>query len=98
MEVEFTVENNVAIVTINRPEVRNAINLAVAERIEAALVRIEQDDEIRVGIITGAGGNFCTGMDLKAFLTKGERPRTAKGGFAGITHAFVQKPLIAAVE
>ncbi|AEG50851.1 Enoyl-CoA hydratase/isomerase [Sphingobium chlorophenolicum L-1] len=96
-EVEFLVQDNVAIVTINRPGARNAINLNVAQEIEAALERIESDPDIRVGIVTGAGGNFCAGMDLKGFL-KGERPRTAKGGFAGITKAKLKKPMIAAIE
>ncbi len=97
MDVEFTVEDGVGIITINRPEARNAINRDAALGIAAAVEQINGDDAIRVAVITGAGGNFCAGMDLKAFL-RGEVVRLPGSGFAGLTQANLTKPLIAAVE
>jgi enoyl-CoA hydratase len=87
----------VLLITLNRPEARNAINRAVAEGMAAALDRLDGDDELRVGILTGAGPAFCAGMDLKAFVA-GERPYAAGRGFAGITQRASRKPLIAAIE
>src|SRR5436305_5199884 len=84
-------------ITINRPEARNAVNGAVAEAIAAAMDRLDADDALRIGIVTGAGGTFCAGMDLKAFVT-GERPWAGDRGFAGLTQRASEKPLIAAVE
>jgi enoyl-CoA hydratase len=88
---------DVLVVTIDRPEARNAVNLAVAEGIAAALEQLDGDAALRVGILTGAGGTFCAGMDLKAFVA-GERPYVADRGFAGIVQGPPRKPLIAAVE
>jgi enoyl-CoA hydratase len=85
------------LVTIDRPEQRNAVNLAVAEGIAAALDRLDADPQLRVGVLTGAGKGFCAGMDLKAFVD-GERPSVAGRGFAGIVERASAKPLIAAVE
>jgi enoyl-CoA hydratase len=90
-------EGEVLVVTIDRPEARNAVNLAVAEGIAAALDRLDEDEALRAGILTGAGGTFCAGMDLKAFVA-GERPYVGDRGFAGITQRAARKPLIAAVE
>jgi len=87
----------VLLITLNRPEVRNAVNLAVAEGVAAALERLDGEPELQVGILTGAGGAFCAGMDLKAFVT-GERPWVEGRGFAGIVEAPPRKPLIAAIE
>ena len=87
----------VLVVTIDRPEARNAVNLAVAEGIAAAMDALDGDDSLRAGILTGAGGTFCAGMDLKAFVA-GERPHVGDRGFAGITQRAARKPLIAAVE
>jgi enoyl-CoA hydratase len=84
-------------ITLNRPEARNAVNLAVAEGVAAALDRLDSDDALRVGILTGAGRAFCAGMDLKAFVT-GERPWVEGRGFAGIVERPPRKPLIAAIE
>jgi enoyl-CoA hydratase len=95
--VRTDADGDVLVVTIDRPEARNAVNLAVAEGIAAALERLDADDELRVGILTGAGGTFCAGMDLKAFVA-GERPYVAGRGFAGIVQGPPRKPLIAAVE
>lgn len=88
---------NVLLITINRPEVRNAVNGAVAEGIAAAIDELDGDDDLAVGILTGAGGFFCAGMDLGAFV-KGERPYAGDRGFAGITQRSAEKPLIAAIE
>jgi enoyl-CoA hydratase len=90
-------DGDVLVVTIDRPEARNAVNLAVAEGIAAALDRLDEDPSLRAGILTGAGGTFCAGMDLKAFVA-GERPFVANRGFAGIVQRPPRKPLIAAVE
>jgi len=90
-------QDGVLLITIQRPEARNAVNLAVAEGIAAAVERLDGDDELKAGILTGAGGFFSAGMDLKAFAA-GERPWAGDRGFAGITQRPPRKPLIAAVE
>lgn len=97
MAVKFEIDDGVAIITIDRPEARNAIDRETALAVEAAVRRIDGEADIRVGVITGAGGNFCAGMDLKAFL-RGEIVRLPDTGFAGIAQAACSKPLIAAVE
>jgi len=91
------VRGNVLIVTLNRPEAKNAANKALAEGVAAAMDRLDSDNDLRVGIITGAGGTFCSGMDLKGFLA-GETPQIPGKGFAGLTEAPPAKPLIAAVD
>ncbi len=96
-EVLTREEEGVLIVTINRPEAKNAMNKAAAEGIAAAMDRLDEDDELRVGILTGAGGTFCSGMDLKGFL-RGESPMIEGRGFGGVVQAPPKKPLIAAVE
>ncbi len=85
------------LVTINRPDQRNAVNAAVAGGIAAALDELDSDPGLTVGVLTGAGKGFCAGMDLKAFVA-GERPYVGDRGFAGITERSAKKPLIAAVE
>src|SRR5947209_19471991 len=87
----------VLVITINRPDQRNAVNAAVAEGIAAALDELDGDDDLAVGVLTGAGKGFCAGMDLKAFVA-GERPYAEGRGFAGIVERPAEKPLIAAVE
>lgn len=89
--------DGVLVITINRPEARNAVNGAVAEGVAAALDHLDATDGLRVGVLTGVGGTFCSGMDLKAFLA-GELPVLEGRGLAGITEAPPRKPLIAAVE
>jgi enoyl-CoA hydratase len=96
--VRVDADGGVLVITIDRPEARNAVNLAVAEGIAAALDRLDGDDEVRVGILTGAGGVFSAGMDLKSFAAGEPRPHVADRGFAGIVQAPPRKPLIAAVE
>jgi enoyl-CoA hydratase len=95
--VRVETEGDVLVVTIDRPEARNAVNLPVAEGIAGALDRLDGEDAFRVGVLTGAGGTFCAGMDLKAFVA-GERPYVEGRGFAGIVQGPPRKPLIAAVE
>lgn len=87
----------VLVITINRPEARNAINTETAIAIAAALDELDARDDLVAGVITGAGSSFCTGMDLKAFLA-GERPSVPVRGFAGIVERPPAKPMIAAVE
>jgi enoyl-CoA hydratase len=87
----------VLVITIDRPEAKNAVTLEVSEAVAAALDTLDARPDLSVGVITGAGGTFCAGMDLKAFL-RGERPSIPGRGFAGVTEAPPAKPLIAAVE
>ncbi|KZB95756.1 enoyl-CoA hydratase [Sphingomonas melonis TY] len=87
----------VLVMTIDRPAQRNAVNRAVSLALAEALDTLDRDPALRAGIVTGAGGNFCSGMDLKAFVA-GERPELEGRGFAGVTEAPPAKPLIAAVE
>lgn len=89
--------DGVAVVTINRPESRNAVNKAVAEGIAAAMDEFERRDDLTVAVLTGAGGTFSSGMDLKAFV-RGEVPEVPGRGFGGLTARPPAKPLIAAVE
>lgn len=96
-EVLVDVTDGIMIVTLNRPKVKNAANKALAEGVAAAMDKLDSDDSIRVAILTGAGGTFCAGMDLKAFVT-GETPMIEGRGFAGLTESTPRKPLIAAVE
>lgn len=87
----------VLLITLNRPEVRNAVNAAVAAGVAGALEELDADDALSVGVLTGAGGFFCAGMDLGAFV-KGESPWFGDRGFAGIAQRASRKPLIAAIE
>jgi enoyl-CoA hydratase len=91
------VTDGVGVLTLNRPEARNAVDLATTEALAAAVDEFEARDDVAVLVLTGAGGTFCAGMDLKAFA-RGERPRIEGRGFAGLTEAPPVKPLIAAVE
>jgi enoyl-CoA hydratase len=87
----------VQVITINRPDARNALDRAVAEGVAAAVDELDSDGELRAGVLTGAGGTFSSGMDLKAFL-RGETPAIEGRGLCGITRTPPRKPLIAAVE
>jgi enoyl-CoA hydratase len=89
--------DRIAIITINRPQARNAINHAVSAGMAEALAELDERDDLTVGIVTGAGGTFSSGMDLKAFLA-GEDVSVPGKGLAGLTLAPPDKPLIAAVE
>ena len=88
---------SVLLITLNRPQVRNAVNAALAAGVGGALDELDADDELSVGVLTGAGGFFSAGMDLGAFM-KGESPWFGDRGFAGIAQRSSRKPLIAAVE
>ncbi len=88
---------SVLTITINRPAQKNAVNHEVAVELGSALDRLDADPDLSVGVLTGAGGTFCAGMDLKAFAA-GEVPTLPGRGFGGLTRAHVRKPLIAAVE
>ena len=90
-------DGGIAVITINRPEARNAVNGEVARGIAAAVDEFDGDRDVRVMILTGAGGTFSAGMDLKGFLT-GDSPVVAGRGFAGIAERPPVKPVIAAVE
>lgn len=93
MTVHFHPEPPLAVITIDRPERRNAVDAATAAALAEAWERFDQDDSLRVGILTGAGGVFSSGADLVAFDLV-DRP----GGFLGFTRTTVSKPTIAAVE
>ncbi|HLU79993.1 MAG TPA: crotonase/enoyl-CoA hydratase family protein [Burkholderiaceae bacterium] len=96
--VKAEVVDKILVITINRPEARNAVNLEAAEQLAAALDRLDNDDALVIGVLTGAGNTFCSGMDLKAFAATGQRPYVGDRGFAGICERPPRKPLIAAVE
>jgi len=96
-EVLVEREGRTLVVTINRAHVRNAIDRATAEGIARAMDELDSDPALMIGILTGAGGTFCAGMDLKAFL-RGERPEIEGRGLAGMTETPPRKPVIAAVE
>jgi enoyl-CoA hydratase len=95
--VDFECNDGVAVIALNRPRVRNAVNAEVARRVCEAVDEIEQRRDVRVVVLTGAGDTFCSGMDLKAFLA-GERASIPGRGFAGFTARPPQIPTIAAVE
>ena len=90
-------DGSVLTIIINRPAVRNAINRETSEAIAAAMDLLDSDPSLSIGILTGAGEHFCSGMDLKAFLN-GERVELEGRGLAGIAERPPVKPLIAAVE
>jgi enoyl-CoA hydratase len=96
-EVLTEARDGVLIITLNRPEAKNAANKALAEGLAAAIDELEASDGLRCAILTGAGGTFCSGMDLKAFVS-GETPNIQGRGFAGLTEYRASKPIIAAVE
>ncbi len=89
--------DNILLITLNRPKVRNAVNAALAEGVAGALDRLDEEQDLSVGVLTGAGGFFCAGMDLGAFV-RGESPWFGDRGFAGIAQRASSKPLIAAIE
>jgi enoyl-CoA hydratase len=100
--VNYEKRGNIGVITINRPDARNAVNTAVATGIEEAIDKIEADDEVWVGILTGAqtakGYIFCAGADLKQMSVDPGGMMTARGGFGGLVQRERTKPLIAAVD
>ena len=98
MAVEIQKEGNLAIITLNRPEARNAINGEMATTMEACLDEFENDENLWVGILKAEGTVFCAGADLKEINAgNGANLSTSKGGFGGITKRDRTKPLIAAI-
>ena len=95
--VQTEVADGVAVITIDRPQARNAVNGEVARGIAAAVEEFDARQDVSVIVLTGAGGTFCAGMDLKAFLA-GDAPVVEGRGFAGLVERPPVKPLIAAVE
>src|SRR5579863_5786267 len=97
--VEFAIEDEIAIITINRPEARNAVDRPTAAALAEAFRRFDADDALAVAILTGAGGTFCAGADLKAVATeRGNRVTETGDGPLGCTRMLLGKPVIAAVE
>ena len=87
----------VLLITLNRPDARNSVNAALAQGLADAVDELDGTDELSVGVLTGAGKGFSSGMDLKAFV-RGESPYVDGRGFAGIVQGPPKKPLIAAIE
>lgn len=96
--IRVDTDGRVMVITLNRPARRNAVDLALAVALRAALDDLDACPDTAVGVLTGAGGSFCAGMDLAAFGEGGEVPILERGGFAGICSAPPAKPLLAAVE
>ena len=101
--VLFERDGHMAVITLNRPEVRNAVNSELSAGVEAALDILESERELRVGILTGTGPIFSSGADLKAVaavIESGEKTTivTQKGGFGGLVRRQRRKPLIAALN
>ncbi len=97
--VEYAVDGHVALITINRPEARNAVNAAMAEGIEAAVDRVEADDAVWLAILTAVPPVFSAGADLKEINAgRAAGLNTKRGGFAGFVRRERSKPVIAAVE
>ena len=97
--VLYSAKAGVATVTLNRPDQRNAINPAVCDAVRAAFDRVEDDPDVRIAILTGAGALFCAGMDLKAFAGgAGNTILFGEYGFGGFVKRQRTKPVIAAVE
>jgi enoyl-CoA hydratase/carnithine racemase len=91
-------DGNVLVITLNRPHVRNAIDIATAERLSRALDHLDETEAIRCGVILGEGDVFCAGMDLKAMARGEPRPVTADRGGLGIVGRGPVKPLVAGVQ
>jgi enoyl-CoA hydratase len=93
-----TVDGGILTITLNRPAVRNAVDMPMAAGIAAALERLDAEPGLAVGVITGAGSGFCSGLDMAAYEVTGELPNAGERGFAGIAQRSARAPLIAAVE
>jgi len=98
MIVEYETQGRVAIITLNRPEARNAVSGELAQALEKAVDRLENDNEIWAGILAGNGPVFCAGADLKAVASGNANLGTKRGGFGGFVTLERTKPIIAAVE
>lgn len=96
--VSTQVIDKIQIITVNRPEARNAINYETAQELLKAFESLDANPDVVAGILTGANNTFCSGMDLKAFAKSGQRPYAGDRGFAGLCEKPPRKPLIAAIE
>jgi len=97
--VRFETEGPVAIVTIDRPDARNAVDRPTADALAAAFRRFDADDDLAAAVLTGAGGAFCAGADLKGVSEgRGNRVTPDGDGPLGCTRLLLSKPVIAAVE
>jgi enoyl-CoA hydratase/carnithine racemase len=96
--VRVVVRSGIATITLNRPEVRNAIDKATADALAAAVDEVDERPDVAAVVLTGAGTTFCAGMDLKAFSATGERPLHEHRGAFGFVRKPPEKPVIAAVE
>lgn len=96
--VKLDAVDGILVITVNRPEAKNAINLETAQALASAFDELDGREDLRIGILTGAGGTFSSGMDLKAFAQSGQRPLIPGRGFAGLNERPPAKPLIAAIE
>ncbi|MGY2490026.1 crotonase/enoyl-CoA hydratase family protein [Cupriavidus sp. CP313] len=95
--LQLETRGNTLLITMNRPQAKNAMDFETATALAAAIDQLESRDDLSVAILTGAGGTFCSGMDLKGFL-EGKRPSLPGRGFGGLTEKPPRKVLIAAVE
>lgn len=97
--IDFETEGNVALITLNRPEARNAVNGVISRGLEESIDRLEADDSLWLGILSHTGPVFCAGADLKA-ISEGrfKELSTKRGGFGGIVLRERTKPLIAAID
>jgi len=99
MNVRYELRDRIAVVTIDRPEVRNAVDAETAGALAEAFRRFDQDEEALVAVLTGAGGSFCAGADLKAVAAGEPREISAEAdGPMGPTRMHLGKPVIAAIE
>jgi enoyl-CoA hydratase/crotonobetainyl-CoA hydratase len=89
-ELLVELDDGVMVITLNRPQRRNAIDLPTAGALASALDELDASTDARVGVLTGAGGTFCAGMDLKAFAETGERPITESRGGLGMVRRWVR--------
>ncbi len=96
--INTEIQDGIMVITINRPQARNAINYEAAQQLGKALDNLDSNSDVVIGILTGADNTFCSGMDLKAFAKDGQRPYVDGKGFAGICERPPVKPIIAAVE
>ena len=97
MAVRYEVDGAVVTVTIDRPDVRNAVNAATAAELAASFRRFDSDESLSVAVLTGAGRTFCAGYDLRE-IARGERRRRLPKGPMGPTAMLLSKPVVAAIE
>src|SRR5215467_5061426 len=91
-------DGDIAIVTLNRPQMRNAVNAATARALADAFQKFDHNDELKVAVLTGAGGTFCAGFDLKELAQSGRQlTKNETQGPMGPTWMLLSKPVVAAV-